>query len=494
MTLQCSLVLAAAALAAFAPTTTILAETAPAADATAEVSPVNWPQFRGPGALPVSSNDALPMTWSKTENVEWVADVPGVGWSSPIVWGGKVFVTTAVAAGAMKEPSLGVDFSNEYIAQMSKEGVPDAEIEKRIYERDMEMPDEVTLSYRLLCLDVETGKTAWEREFHSGHPPVGRHRKNSFTSETPVTDGKAIYVYVAHLGLWAYDFDGKPLWHTPLQAYKVYLDFGGGTSPALGKDRLFIVNDNEESSFVAAFDTATGKQVWRTERKGAGQRLSGWASPFVWSNELRSELVTMLPGFAVSYDVDSGKELWRLPIGTSSTIPSPFAWEGNVYLSAGVSAEPVHPVAVIRPGASGEIALPVEGKASDAMLWYDAKAGGSYLPTPLIYDGRLYVLSDRGILAVHDARTGKEIYKSRVHREARNFTASPWAYNGSIFMINEEGTTFVIAAGDQLELQGINRLDDEFVEATPALSGDRLLVRTQKKLYSIRQSRSAAGG
>jgi outer membrane protein assembly factor BamB len=457
--------------------------------ATATVSPVDWPQFRGPEGLPVSANPALPMTWSKTENVEWVAAIPGFGWSSPIVSGGKVFVTSAAGAGDLKQPSLGVDFSNEYIAQMEKEGVSEEEIEKRIYERDMEMPSEVELTYHLLCLDLETGKVAGDRAFHKGNPPVGRHRKNSFTSETPVTDGKAIYVYVAHLGLWAYDFDGKQLWHTPLQPYQVYLDFGGGTSPALWKDRLFILNDNEEKSFVAAFDTATGKQLWRTERPGMGvpARRSGWATPFVWSNTLRTELVTIGPGFAISYDLD-GKELWRLPIGSITTIASPFAWEGTLYLSAGVGGEPVHPVAAIRPGASGEIAIPEPGTQSETVLWYDAKAGGSYLPTPLIYQGRLYVLNDKGVLSVSDARTGKEIYKSRVHREARNFTASPWAYNDSIFMVNEEGSTFVIAAGDALELRGINRLEDEFVEATPAMSGDRLLLRTQGKLYSIRSA------
>jgi outer membrane protein assembly factor BamB len=482
-------ILSAAALAAIAPSlVATAAPTARDADAGAVTSPVNWPQFRGPESLPVSGNQALPMTWSQTENVEWVAEVPGVGWSSPIVWGGKVFLTTAVSSKDMKQPSLGVDFSNEYIAEMQRQGVSEEEMEKRIRERDMEMPDEIELSYRLLRLDLESGKVAWDREFHAGAPPVGRHRKNSFTSETPVTDGKAIYVYVAHLGLWAHDFDGKQLWHAPLEAHQVYLDFGGGTSPALWKDRLFILSDNEDASFVAAFDTATGKQVWRTERTGMGAqgRGSGWSTPFIWNNPLRTELVTIGPGFAISYDLD-GKELWRLPLGSMTTIASPFAWEGTLYLTAGASAEPVHPVAAVRPGASGQIALPEPGTTSDAVVWYDPTAGGSYLPTPLIYDGRLYVLNDKGILSVHDARTGKPIYRSRVHREARNFTASPWAYNGAVFMINEEGTTFVVAAGDELEVKGINRIDD-FVEATPALSGDRLLVRTQSKLYSIRQS------
>jgi outer membrane protein assembly factor BamB len=454
-------------------------------------SPVNWPQFRGPGAVPVSANPRLPRTWSKTENVEWVAELPGIGWSSPIVWDGKVFVTTAVAPG-MKQPSLGVDFSNEYIAEMQKQGVSEADMEKKIYERDMEMPDQITLSYRLLCLDVATGKTVWDREFHNGHPPVGRHRKNSFVSETPVTDGKAIYVYVAHLGLWAYDFAGNALWHTALEPHQVYLDFGGGTSPALHENRLYVQSDNEDASFVAAFDTATGKEVWRADRTtlAAEGRRSGWATPLVWKNDQRTEVVAVGTGFAVSYDPATGKELWRLPINSPVSIASPFAWDGILYVSAGAGGGPARPLAAIKPGASGEIALPSEsGKTSDALLWFEPTGGGTYLPTPLIYDRALYVLNDKGILAARDAASGKEIYKSRIDPEARNFTASPWAYGGAVFMINEQGTTFVVAAGNEMKLLGVNRLgDDEFVEATPAISGDRLLIRTQSRLYSIRES------
>jgi outer membrane protein assembly factor BamB len=481
-----------AAVAAAVPTT--LRAEAKAADAGATaVSPVNWPQFRGPGALPVSDNPKLPKTWSATENVEWVAEIPGMGWSSPIVWGGKVFLTTA-SAPDMKQPSLGTDFSNEYIAELQKQGVSEEELEKKIYERDMEMPDQIKLSYRLVCVDLESGKTVWDREFHAGNPPVGRHRKNSFTSETPVTDGKAVYVYVAHLGLWAFDFAGKQLWHTPLEPHQVYLDFGGGTSPALWKDRLFVLSDNEDKSFIAAFDTATGKELWRADRTTLAEegRRSGWATPFVWNNELRTEVVAVGTGFAVSYDLD-GKELWRLPIQSQIAIASPFAWQGTLYISAGAGPMPVKPLAAIAAGASGTIELPAEpGPGKDKLLWYDKTAGGSYLPTPVAYDGVIYVLNEKGILATHDAATGKQIYKSRIHAEARNFTASPWAYGDAVFMINEEGTTFVIDAGNEMKVLGINRLgDDEFVEATPAISGDRLLIRTQNKLYSIRQAQAA---
>jgi len=458
--------------------------------AVAIASPVDWPQFRGPSGLPISDNPDLPTRWSTTENVEWATEVPGVGWSSPIVWGGKVFLTTAVSATEMKQPSLGVDFSNDYAAELQNESVSEEELERRLYARDMEMPDEVSLSYRLLCLDLESGAVLWSREFHAGPPPVGRHRKNSYTSETPVTDGKAVYVYVAHLGLWAYDFDGELLWHTPLQAYQVYLDFGGGASPALWKDRLFIVNDNEEASFAAGFDAATGRELWRTMRTGMGVqgRSSGWASPFVWSHESRTEVVTVGPGNAISYDLD-GRELWRLPIGSIMTIASPFASGERLYITAGVAGEPVRPIAVMQPGATGAVPLPEKGASSDTVVWYDPVAGGTYLPTPLLYRGHLYVLNDKGILSTYDAQSGERVRRSRIHPEARNFTASPWAYGDRIFMINEEGTTFVVPADGESEVEAVNRLD-EFVEASPAISGDRLLIRTMGRLYSIRQAGS----
>lgn len=191
----------------------------------------DWPQFRGPGALPVSDNPGLPAIWSATENVEWATEIPGLGWSSPVVWGDKVFLTSATSDKPLKQPSLGVDFSNDYVAELMKEGKSEDEVMKAVMDRDSELPSETTLAYNLLCLDLESGRILWQRNFHNGPPPVGRHRKNSYTSETPATDGRAVYVYVAFLGLYAFDFEGQQLWHTPLEPHQVYLDFGSGASP-----------------------------------------------------------------------------------------------------------------------------------------------------------------------------------------------------------------------------------------------------------------------
>ena len=450
--------------------------------------PENWPQFRGPEGMPVSDNPRLPTTWSTTENVEWVAEVPGMGWSSPIVWDGVVFVTAASSNSDMKQPSLGVDFSNEYIAELAEQGLSREEIMRMSAERDTEFPDEITVSYRLHAYELATGEHLWDTELHSGSPPVGRHRKNSYMSETPVTDGEAVYVYVAHLGLFAIDFDGNRLWSQEFEPRQVYLDFGGGSSPALHGDRVIVMNDNEESSFIAAFDKRTGEQLWMKSREGLGIEMirSSWSSPYVWENSERTEIVTVGSRIAISYDLD-GNELWRMGGQGIMVCQTPFAWDGNLYISSGAKGRADTPLAAIRPGASGDITMDEMQTSSEDVLWFERRAGGTYLPTPVLYDGGIYVLTDKGILTRHDAKTGERNYQTRIHQLARNFTSSPWAYNGHVFAINEEGNTFVFRAGEEFEFVAMNSLD-EFVQASPAIVGDRLLLRTQGKLYSIREA------
>jgi outer membrane protein assembly factor BamB len=441
-----------------------------------------WPRFRGPDANPVVAKGRLPEKWSKTENVEWAAEIPGRGWSSPIVNGRNVFLTTVTTEGKSKAPQIGTEYSNEYVAELMKQGLKEQEVLERVTARDIELPKEVLLHYYLYCLDIQTGKVVWKREFHSGQPPGGRHRKNSFASETPVTDGKLVYVYVANLGLYAYDMKGTQVWHTPLEAYPIYLDFGTGGSPALLGDMLLIVNDNEKQQFIAAFNTKTGKPVWRTNRdlaaKGDGPRRSAWVTPFVWKNRQRTEVVTVGPGVAVSYDA-AGKELWRLSDVSAIPIPSPFAYDGLLYVNGGKGKA----LFAIKPGATGDLATGEDGKRSEFVAWSEPR-GGTYLPTEVAYDGALYVLSETGILTRIDAKTGKLDYRSRLDAGGA-FTSSPWAYNGKVFCLSEEGKTFVIAAGEKFELLHINLLD-EMAQATPAIVGDRLLLRTESRLYSIR--------
>jgi outer membrane protein assembly factor BamB len=443
-----------------------------------------WPQFRGPEANPVGANARLAERWSKTENVEWMKEIPGRGWSSPIVTGAKVFVTTATTEGKSKPPQIGTEYSNEYVAELQKQGLSMQQILERVTERDIELPKEVKLHYLLYCLNLKSGKVEWQKEFYTGQPPGGRHRKNSFTSETPVTDGKLVYVYVANLGLWAFDLKGALVWTTPLEANPIYLDFGTGSSPALTGNLLVIVNDNEKQQYIAAFDKQTGKQVWRTNRDIGGKnqpaRRSGWATPFVWRHALRAEIVAVGPGEVISYDL-AGKELWRLSGMSATPIPMPFAYDGLLYLDGGRGA----PLFAVRPGAAGDISLGKEQTSNEYIVWSQAR-GGTYLPSPVAYEGGVYVLNETGILSRFDAKTGKLTYKTRIDPAAAAFTTSPWAYNGKLFCLSEEGQTFVIAAGEQFQLLRVNALD-EMAQATPAIVGERLLVRTETRLYSIRR-------
>lgn len=448
-------------------------------------APPEWPRFRGPMGNPVSTG-RLPDTWSKTQNIEWKAEIPGRGWSSPIVSGNRVFVTAATTDGPSKKPQIGTQYSNEYVAELQKQGLSEQEIEARVVARDFELPDEVTLHYWLYCLDLKSGRLNWKQEYHSGRPPGGRHRKNSFASETPVTDGTLVYVYATNLGLWAYDVKGRLAWKTPLENYPVYGDFGTGASPVLAGSLVVINHDNEKQQFIAAFDRKTGRQVWRTNRdlragSSAAARRSGWSTPFAWTAAGRTEIVTIGPGFAVSYDL-AGKELWRLPGMGGGPIPSPYAWGGLLYLNGGSGGA----LAAVRPGATGALAPGSDDKPSEFVAWSVPRAG-TYLPTQLAYDGALYSLSDTGILSRYDAATGKLGYRARIEGGVA-FTASPWAGDGRIFCLNEEGKTFVIAAGETYQFLRVNDLE-EFALATPALVGDRLLLRTETQLYSIRQRR-----
>ncbi len=444
-----------------------------------------WPQFRGPDSNPEASNPGLPERWSTTENVEWSTAVPGRGWSSPIVVGDQVFVTTAVTEGASKSPQTGTDFSNDYVAELVKEGLNEDEVLKRVYQRDIEMPDEVSLHYYLLAFDLETGEERWRSEFHSGKPPGGRHRKNSFTSETPVSDGELIYVFAANLGLFAYDLEGAQRWSTPLEAHPIYLDFGTGASPALHGNQLIVLSDNEEQQYLAAFDKANGKLIWRTDRdiQGDQPRRSGWATPYVWTHSERTEIVTIGPGATVSYDLE-GAELWRLSGTSINPAPSPFSYGGLLYIDAGQT----RPLYAVRPGAEGDITPPALDELGEALAWAQPRSG-TYIPTPVAHDGFVYVLFDKGILARFDARTGEQSYKARVDREDNAFSSSPWAYNGKVFCLSETGNTYVLGAGGAFELLHVNPLG-EMALATPAIVGDRLFIRTETRLYSIREAQA----
>src|SRR5829696_2281374 len=253
----------------------------PLVTAAPEPTEATWPQFRGHAGRAVSTIATLPTTWSTTMNVAWKADVTGRGWSSPIVWGDQVIVTSAIGSREFKQASPGI-YGNDYVAELQKQGLSDEQVMEKLRQRDLESPQEAgDLRFMVYSLDVKTGKVRWEREAHKGPPIGGRHRKNTYASETPATDGERIYALFGNIGLYAYAMDGTLLWTHKIDPQPRYLDFGTAASPVVHDGRVYILDDNEKSSFLAALDAKTGAVIWKTPRTGLGRILSGWSSPFV---------------------------------------------------------------------------------------------------------------------------------------------------------------------------------------------------------------------
>ena len=415
-----------------------------------------WPQFRGAQAGVVADDPNLPERWSDSENVVWKTEIPGIGWSSPVVWDDHVFVTAAISAGQEKPPVPGLYDEHDHV--------------------------KAAASQRWMVYDVDfrTGKVRWQRELKSGDPPLLRHVKNTYASESVVTDGQRVYVYFGSLGLAAaLDLNGRILWTKELGAFNTQVELGTGASPALFNDRLYVVNDNTTQSFMVALDVKSGNEIWRVHREERGN----WSTPFIWQNELRTEIVTSGTVKNRAYDLD-GKLLWELKGMTQLTIPSPFARDGLLYISSGYPGASPRPVYAIRPGASGDFSLR-EGETSNGFVaWYQPLLG-TYNTSALVYGGYYYTLLDRGFLLCHDAKTGKQIYgRQRISVDSSWFTASPWAYNGKIFVLSEDGDTYVIQAGPEFKIIGKNSVGDMPL-ASPAVLRGSVVLRTQSKLYRI---------
>ncbi len=449
----------------------------------APVAPdTTWPQFRGHAGRAVSAIDSLPLKWSTSINVAWSVPVAGRAWSSPIVWGDQVIVTSAVGTAAFKEPSTGI-FGNDYVAELAKQGMSEEQIMEKLRARDLESPQEAgDLRFMIYSFDVKSGKLRWEQQAHKGPPVGGRHRKNTYASETPATDGERIYALFGNIGLFCYSMDGKLLWTHKIEPQPRYLDFGTAASPVVHDGRVYILDDNEKSSYIAALDARTGSVIWKTPRKLEGRLLSGWSTPYVWSNALRTEIVAIGTGVTISYGLD-GKELWRLK-GATQANPTPTEGDGLLYVGTGSQGEANRPLFAIRPGASGDISLPQGATSNEFVAWYQPRAA-AYTSSPLAFGGRVYAVNDTGVLQVFEGRTGKELYKARVGGVGNTFSASPWAYGGHVFFLSEEGDTFVVKPGDSYDEIAKNSLG-ELAFASPAVTRDGLFIRTQSRLYRIR--------
>ena len=443
---------------------------------------LTWPGFRGHEMRGVAPTAKVPERWTTTQNVRWAVPVPGHGWSSPIVWNDTVYVTSAIGTKPFKQPSAGL-YGNDYIAELQAQGLSSKEVMKRAQERDNEMPSESDeLRYMLYALDAKTGKVKWEREAVKMLPFGGRHRKNTYASETPFTDGERVYAsFGQNVGLFVYSMDGTFLWKKQWPQQPIYLDFGTASSPVVHEGRVYLVNDNEQASIITALDAKTGAEIWTTPRPSAGQRGSSWMTPFVWKNAHRTEIVTTQMGAAISYGLD-GRELWRaggMPMPTASA----FAADGLLYVGSGSQGDANRPLLAIRPGASGDITLKPGTTSNEFIVWMQPRVAG-YTPSALAHAGKIYSVHDTGILNVLDARTGTLVYRARVGGGGHTFSASPVAFGSRVLLLTEEGVSFVLDAGDVYKEVAKNDLG-EMSLASPAIAGNALYIRTQSKLYKI---------
>lgn len=420
----------------------------------------NWPQFRGPGATGVAEGPARPVKFdaSTSQNVRWKTPIPGLSHASPVVWGNKVFVVTAVTSGK-DETRFG------------------------LYGETSPVKDDPKHTWKVLALDKSTGKVLWERIAYEGIPKVKRHPKSSHAASTPATDGKYLIVNFGSEGLYAYNLNGKLLWKKDLGVldagwfYDVDYQWEYGSSPIIYKKMVIVQADIQKNSFIAAYDIKTGKELWKTAR----EELPSWGSPTVYEGKTRAELITVGPKAIRGYDPATGKELWHLGPMSEITTPTPFVAHDLIFVTSGYA--PIQPIYAIKPGGNGDLTLPKGKDSSDFIAW-SKQRGGPYMPTPIVYGDLLYTCSNQGVLTAYNATTGERVYQERLGGSGAAFTASPVASDGKIYLSSEDGDVFVVKAGPKYELLAKNPVG-EVMMATPAISDGLLIVRTVSNLYAF---------
>ncbi len=428
-------------------------------------APDRWPSFRGPSAAGVAADVGLPDAFSGATgaNIAWKTALPGLGHGSPVVWGDRVFVTTAVSSRG------------------------EATFKPGLYGEGTASEDRSPQQWKLLALDASTGAILWDRIAYEGVPRDKRHIKNTYASSTPATDGRYVAAFFGSQGLYVYTVDGELVWkqdfgHLDFGAYDLpEYEWGSATSPIIYRDLVIVQCDLHGPSFAMAFDLKTGETRWRSER----DELPSWSTPTVYPGARRDELVTNSPNYVRGLDPATGKELWRLGRSSKITAPTPI-FDGDLIVVAS-GRGPERPINVIKAGATGDITPPGDEMSSDVLVW-SKRGRGSYMPTPLIYQGYLYVLANQGIFDCYELATGREVYRERIPHTGSGFSASPVAADGRIYLSSEDGDIFVVKTGPAFELLGTNPMG-ELLMATPAFAGHTMFVRGVTHLFAIRRGR-----
>ena len=430
-----------------------------------------WPSFRGPGGSGILDGAHPPTVWDveKGINVQWRTPIPGFSHSSPIVWGDRVFVTTAI-------PAIDAAVAFRYGGDASS----------RVDPANFSTTDDFPHSWRVYALDKQTGRILWERVAHEGVPRTARHVTESQANQTPATDGTHLVVWFGSEGLYCYDLDGTLLWKKdlgPLTSGYVIdpsYEWNTASSPIIYKNLVILQVDLLEGSFIAALDITTGTEVWRTER----DEVPSWATPLLYEGPPRTELVTLAVRYARGYDPDTGQELWRLGKHSIFASSTPIAGRGLIFVTSGGGGT-IQPIYALRAGGSGDITL-ADDETWNAYVVWSTHRGGPMVPTPILYGDLLYLCSDSGILTAYQAETGEWVYRARVTRGG-NYSASPVAADGKLYFASEDGEVIVVKAGRQFERLAVNPMG-EVIMATPAISEGMILVRMQHQVVAVAES------
>ena len=426
---------------------------------------LNWPMFRGPEAAGVAEGPAA-LHWNAdtsagpAQNIRWKTPLPGLSHSSPIVWGDKLYVATAVSA------------------------VGNAPLRVGLYGDGDSANDNGEQSWQVYCLDKRTGKVLWSRIARQGAPKSRRHTKATHANSTLATDGRRLVAWFGSEGLFVYDLSGKPLWQKDLGTFDVGpqgydLQWGVASSPVIFEDIILLQCDQKKGSFLVALDAGTGSEKWRTPRDGVSNQ--SWSTPAVVRAAGRTQVVTNGWPFIAGYDFATGKELWRLRAGGDIPVPTPVFAHGLIFVTNAHGGQA--PLFAIKPDAAGDISPAKDATTSTGVVW-SVPRNGAYMQTPLIAGDLLYSCSDRGVLKVYDARTGELRYQQRLGEGTTGFSSSPIAADGRIYFASEEGDVYVLKLGPQYELLATNHFG-EITMATPAYSEGVLFYRTRGHLVAV---------
>lgn len=423
----------------------------------------NWPSFRGLRAGGVADGQGLPVEWSAERdlNVRWKKAIPGLAHSSPVVWGGRLYVTTAVSSAG------------------------DDRFKAGLYGAGTASEDLSAHQWKVYALDKTTGAVVWERVAFEGVPREKRHIKATYANASPATNGEYVVAFFGSQGLHAFESDGTLAWSRDLGRMDVgaydapTYEWGTASSPIIHQGKVIVQVDTQQEDFLMAVDLRTGKTVWRTSR----DELPSWGTPTVCPAPGRAELVTNGSNFVRGYDPENGTELWRLGGSSKITAPTPICAEAEDLIVVASGRRPEKPIFVLRTGARGDITLPEDATSSESVVW-SVQGRGSYMPTPLAYQGLLYVLQNQGTLDCFELRTGKALYRERVPHRGSGFSGSPVAADGVVYLPSEDGDVFAVRAGPEFEVLSRNDLG-ELLMATPALSDGTMYVRTHRHVWAL---------